>query len=203
MIDSPDLVLVQTVKWQVAGLSIGIRVCHLLGNWFQITCLLPKDQVVSTAYIERINATFRQRLAGLCRRTRCLLRSETTLSVGVYLVGTVYNFCTPHKSLRQEGQERSPAMAAGITATLGNVGELLSYHVAPPPYVAPKRRGRKPKETRAETPKASVSSCHRIMGRYPFPWLRQSNCDLADYLSGNWRIICPQTITLRIQCSAS
>lgn len=151
----PDWVLVQTVKWQEAGRTLGIKVCHLLGNAKHIARLLPKSQVVSTAYIERLNATFRQRLAGLCRRTRCLLRSEATLSVAVYLVGTVYNFCTPHQSLRQEGQQRSPAMAAGLTHTIWNVSELLAYQVAPPPYVAPKRRGRKPKEIGAEPPKAS------------------------------------------------
>ena len=155
LVSWPDFVLVQTVKWQEAGRTLGIRVCHLLGNFRRIGGLLPKSQVVSTAYIERLNATFRQRLAGLCRRTRCLLRSEATLSVSVYLVGAVYNFCTPHKSLRQNGQQRSPAMAAGLTHTIWNVEELLSYHVAPLPYVAPKRRGRKPKEIGAEPLKAS------------------------------------------------
>jgi transposase-like protein/IS1 family transposase len=149
----PDFVLVQTVKWQVAGRTLGIRVCHLLGNAKHIARLLPRDQVVSTAYIERLNATFRQRLAGLCRRTRYLLRSETTLSVAVYLVGMVYNFCTPHKSLCQRGLQRSPAMAAGLTHTIWSVGELLAYHVAPPPYVAPKRRGPKPKKIGEQTPR--------------------------------------------------
>ena len=149
----PDFVLVQTVKWQEVGRTIGIRVCHLLGNCKPLASLLPKGQVVSTAYIERLNATFRQRLAGLCRRTRCLLRSEGTLSVAVYLVGVVYNFCTPHKSLEQKGQKRSPAMAAGLTHTIWTMEELLSYHVPPPPYVAPKRRGPKPKKVGAETPR--------------------------------------------------
>jgi transposase-like protein/IS1 family transposase len=146
----PNFVLVQTVKWQEAGRILGIRVCHLLGNWRHIASLLPKTQVVSTAYIERLNATFRQRLAGLCRRTRCLLRSEATLSVAAYLVGTVYNFCTPHQSLRQKGQLRTPAMAAGLTDSVWSVGELLAYHVAPPPYLAPKRRGPKPKISEAQ-----------------------------------------------------
>src|SRR5207248_6754793 len=95
----PDFVLVQAVKWQEAGRTMGIRVCHLLGNWRQIACLLSVDKVVSTAYIERLNATFRQRLHSLCRRSRCLLRSERTLSCATYLVGTLYNFCTPHQSL--------------------------------------------------------------------------------------------------------
>ena len=141
----PAFVLCQTVKWQQAGRVVGIRVCHLCGAWRQIARLLPAGQVLSTAYIERLNATFRQRLAGLCRRTRCLLRYETTLTAGMYLVGTVYNFCTPHQSLVQNKQARTPAMAAGLTGHIWSVGELLCYQVAPPPYVAPKRRGRKPK----------------------------------------------------------
>lgn len=140
----PDFVLAQTVKWQEGGRTIGIRLCHLVGNWRKIADLLPEKQVLSTAYIERLNATFRQRLCGLCRRSRCLLRSEQTLSCGMYLVGTVYNFCTPHQSVSQKGHPKTPAMAAGVTGHLWSVGELLAYQVAPPPYVAPKRRGRPP-----------------------------------------------------------
>ena len=125
LVSWPDFVLAQTLKWQHAGRTLGIRVCHLLGNCTQMARLLPAGQVLSTAYIERLNATFRQRLAGLCRRTRCLLRFEPTLTAGIYLVGSVYNFCTPHQSLEQEGQERTPAMAAGITGHIWSVGELL------------------------------------------------------------------------------
>lgn len=138
------LVLAQTVKWTQAGRTLGIRVCHLLGDTTQIARLLPEGQVLNTAYIERLNATFRQRLSGLCRRTRCLLRSEASLSTRMYLVGTVYNFCTPHHSVSQKGQPKTPAMAAGLTGHLWSVGELLAYQVAPPPYVAPKKRGRPP-----------------------------------------------------------
>lgn len=143
----PHFVLAQTVKWIEAGRTLGIRVCHLRGECAQIARLLPPGQVLATAYIERLNATFRQRLAGLCRRTRCLPRTEAALHAGMYLVGSVYNFCTPHQSLTQDKQPRTPAMAAGLTRHLWSVGELLAYHVAPPPYVAPKRSGRKPKAT--------------------------------------------------------
>lgn len=152
----PDFVLAQAVKWQQAGRTLGIRVCHLLGNRAQIARLLPEGQVLSTAYIERLNATFRQRLAGLCRRTRCLLCYETTLTSGMYLVGTLYNFCTPHTSLEQQGQERTPAMAAGLTGHIWSVGELLGYPIAPPPYVAPKRRGRKPRKPELLTQKDAI-----------------------------------------------
>ena len=143
-------VLAQTVKWTEAGRVLGIRVCHLSGNKKEIARLLPKEQVLATAYIERLNATFRQRLSGLCRRGRCLLRTEKSLTVAMYLVGTVYNFCTPHQSLGQKGTPTTPAMAAGVTKHIWSMGELLCYHVAPPPYLVPKRRGRKPKKRDGE-----------------------------------------------------
>ena len=57
------------------------------------------DGVINTAYIERLNATFRERLAALTRRGRALARRPLTLQHGMYLIGTVYNFCTPHASL--------------------------------------------------------------------------------------------------------
>src|SRR6266702_5573033 len=50
--------------------------------------------VINTAYIERLNATFRERLASLTRRGRALARRTLTLQHGMYLIGTVYNFCT-------------------------------------------------------------------------------------------------------------
>jgi hypothetical protein len=36
----------------------------------------------------------------------------------------------------------SPAMAAGLTDHLWSVREVLTYRIAPPPWIAPKRRGR-------------------------------------------------------------
>ena len=99
------------------------------------------DGVINTAYIERLNATFRERLASLTRRGRALARCTVTLQHGMYLIGTVYNFCTPHASLRAAGAT-TPAMAAGITDHCWSVRELLSYHVPPPRWTPPKQRGR-------------------------------------------------------------
>ena len=100
------------------------------------------DGVINTAYIERLNATFRERLASLTRRGRALARRTLTLQQGMYLLGTVYNFCTPHTSLAQAGGKTTPAMAAGITEHCWSVHELLSYHVPPPRWTPPKHRGR-------------------------------------------------------------
>ena len=97
--------------------------------------------VINTAYIERLNATFRERLASLTRRGRALARRTLTRQHGMYLVGTVYNFCTPHESLWRAGGQQTPAMAAGITDHCWSVGELLSYHVPPPRWTPPKQQG--------------------------------------------------------------
>ena len=99
------------------------------------------DGVINTAYIERLNATFRERLAPLARRCRALARHTLTLHDGMFLVGTVYNFCTPHTSLSQI-QKTTPAMAAGITDHCWTLHALLSFHVPLPRWAPPKRRGR-------------------------------------------------------------
>jgi transposase-like protein/IS1 family transposase len=105
--------------------------------------------VINTSFIERLNATFRSRLAALVRKGRALARTTETLHYGMYLVGTIYNFCTCHDSLRIPGLtggrkwlQRTPAMAAGITDHQWSVHELLTFKVPPPPWSPPKRRGR-------------------------------------------------------------
>jgi transposase-like protein len=99
------------------------------------------DGVINTAYMERLNATFRERLAPLARRCRALARDTLTLHEGMFVVGTVYNFCTPHASLSQT-RKTTPAMAAGITDHGWTVRELLAFHVPPPRWAPPKQRGR-------------------------------------------------------------
>jgi transposase-like protein len=99
------------------------------------------DRVINTAYIERLNATFRERLALLARRCRALARQTQTLHEGMFVVGTVYNFCTPHESLHTV-QKTTPAMAAGITDHGWTMQELLSFPVPLPRWVRPKQRGR-------------------------------------------------------------
>ena len=100
------------------------------------------EGVINTAYMERLNATFRERLAPLARRCRALARHTLTLQHGMYLIGTVYNFCTPHASLAHTGHGTTPAMAAGLTDHNWSVQELLSYHVPPPRWTPPTQRGR-------------------------------------------------------------
>lgn len=145
----PNVVIAQVVKWREAGQVIGTRVCHLAGDVKGLRRLLPVGQVLATAYIERLNATFRARLCCLVRRGRALARLPETVTEGMYLVGCVYNFCTPHQSLSPKCPT-TPAMASGLTDYVWSLEELLGYRIVPAPFVAPKRRGRKPK-TEAQT----------------------------------------------------
>ena len=98
--------------------------------------------VIHTASIARRNATFRERFAPLVRRGRSLGRRTLTLEPGMSLIGTVYNFCTPHASLGHVGAKTTPAMAAGITEHGWTVRELLAFHVPPPRWAPPTQRGR-------------------------------------------------------------
>jgi hypothetical protein len=159
----PDIAIIQVVKRRLeTGLEIERRIVQ--GCPRLIARLLVASQgggVFNTAYIERLNATFRQRLACLARRSRALARSPQTLQAAMFLVGTVYNFCSPLQSLRvallvgRRGRrhwvQRTPAMAAGLTDHVWSVEELMTFKLPPPPWVPPKRRGRPPKHLVLET----------------------------------------------------
>jgi transposase-like protein/IS1 family transposase len=115
------------------------------GTLARVETLLCRSQgggVINTASIERLNATFRERLAPLARRSRALARRTLTLHHRMYLIGTVYNFCTPHASLTPLRGGTTPVMAAGITDHGWSVQELLSFHVPPPRWTPPSLRGR-------------------------------------------------------------
>jgi transposase-like protein len=121
--------------------AVGVRLSSTQGS---------RDAVINTAYIERLQATFRSRLAVLARRSRAAARQGRTLEAGMWLIGTVYNFCCEHRSLRlrcasgadRRWLERTPAQAAGLTDHRWTLYELLSFTAPPTP---PKRRGRRPK----------------------------------------------------------
>ena len=98
--------------------------------------------MINTAYIERLGATFRARLAPLARRTRAGVHKQCTLeNVG----------CGWGRQLLQAameaalslGEERTPAMAAGLTNHRWTMEELLTFPT--PPAELPRWRGRKPR----------------------------------------------------------
>jgi len=94
---------------------------------------------IHTAYIERLHSTFRCSWAHLARRSRSLADQEATLVAGMFLVGTVYNRCRFHATLRvpprarrQRWRPRTPAMAAGLTDHCWTMSELLWWRPPSP-----------------------------------------------------------------------
>jgi len=123
--------------------------------------------VLNTAFIERLNGTMRQRLASLTRQCRHAARRLTALESGMWLLGCTYNLCWPHHELsRREASAQgkrgevllTPAMASGLTNHVWSMWELLSYRVAPPPWLAPKPRRRTTKQTEPHVRKQQLSS---------------------------------------------
>jgi transposase-like protein len=104
--------------------------------------------MLNTSYIERLNATFRERLASLARKCRHAVSKETTLHAGMYLIGCTYNFCIVHQELSKPldlggfGFPYTPAMASGLTDHVWSVKELLTFKVALPPLPVRKQKGR-------------------------------------------------------------
>ena len=149
----PGVVIGQVIKRRRAKRLVEVEQRLVQGSKEQQEALSLPAQKLHTSYIERLNATFRACLHGLVRRGRGLYRQEGTLHAGMYLVGTFTNFCSFHASLRHEQPEGkrkwclcTPAMAAGITDHLWSAKELLTYQIAPAPFVPAKKRGPKPQQ---------------------------------------------------------
>jgi hypothetical protein len=157
MLLPPGLLIAQMIKRTAQHRLVEIerRIVH--GGEAAVLAVLRRTQgattaVINTAYIERLNATFRARLASLTRRTRAGVHQLDTLDAGMWLVGTLYNFCHPHRSLRRPCQPeaafphrwigRTPAQTAGLTDHPWSVHDLLVF---PVPGVGIKKRGQLPK----------------------------------------------------------
>jgi transposase-like protein len=153
MVSWPDIYIVQVVKQRVEGiLNVERRIVQ--GAKGMVESLIQKTQgkgVINTAFIERLNATFRQRISPLARRSRNLAQQAETLLAGMYLVGCFYNFCDYHHSLRLKLSvgsfgyrwvQRTPAIAAKLTDHQWTPAELLNFKVPPPRWTRPSLRGR-------------------------------------------------------------
>jgi hypothetical protein len=103
------LYLAQVVKQYAKRRVVGVAQRIVQGRRAAIQRLIDRTQGeggINTAYLERLNATFRARLHRLVRRGRSLGRQVPTLQQGMYRVGAVYNFCTFHGSLRLRSAPR-------------------------------------------------------------------------------------------------
>src|SRR5713226_7552492 len=154
----PDVFIATVIKRTAKKRVVEVMRRMAQGTLEQAQKLLSQSRggsVLNTAFIERLNGTMRERLASLTRKCRHAARRLEALETGMYLLGCTYNFCWPHHELsrraaRTQGSPGevllTPAMASGLTDHCWSVLELLSYRVAPVPWVVPKRRGRPAKQ---------------------------------------------------------
>ncbi len=160
LVPAAGLLLGQVIKHRAGRCLTGVTRRVVRGTDAAIAAVLAATGTgtgINTAYIERLNATFRGALSPLTRRGRAITRGAGALTAGMYLVGCAYNFCGVHDGLRvaagpgqeRKWQERTPAMAAGLTDRCWTMREWLSQPIPRPPWVPPKRRGRPPKRLQA------------------------------------------------------
>jgi len=81
----------------------------------------PKAALVSTSYVERLNATTRLHMRRLTRLTLAFSKKLENFEAAVALHFAYYNFVKIHKTVRC-----TPAMAAGVEKSLWTVDDLLN-----------------------------------------------------------------------------
>jgi IS1 transposase len=92
---------------------------------------------VNTAYVERNNLTMRQSVGRLVRKALSFSKNVHFLQRHIDLDDAIYNFVKPHSALRRrvrggtpqgrKWQQRTPAMAAGLTDHVWSLEELLMF----------------------------------------------------------------------------
>jgi hypothetical protein len=80
----------------------------------------PDSDLISTSYVERLNATTRLHMKRLGRLTHAFSKKRENFEAAVGLHFAYYNFVRRHNTLRC-----TPAMAAGVEQSFWSVGDLL------------------------------------------------------------------------------
>ncbi len=81
---------------------------------------IPDERLISTSYVERLNATTRLHMRRLTRLTLAFSKKRENFEAAVALHFAYYNFVKRHSTIRC-----TPAMAAGVTGSFWSVGDLI------------------------------------------------------------------------------
>jgi IS1 family transposase len=107
---------------------IGARKTRIFG--------IPRDEHISTSFVERQNLTMRMHIRRFTRLTNAFSKKFEAHANAVALHFVYYNFCRIHKTLRV-----TPAMAANVTDRLWEVSDIVALVEAREAAAAPKVRG--------------------------------------------------------------
>ena len=81
----------------------------------------PDRELISTSYVERLNASTRLFMRRMTRLTLAFSRKYENFQAAMALHFAYYNFCRVHKTLRV-----TPAMEAGLTDHIWTLNELIA-----------------------------------------------------------------------------
>jgi hypothetical protein len=135
----PQLLYAQVVKSYRRRRIVGVTHRVIFGAAETIVSILAKrGWTINTSFVERLNLDFRQHVAAIGRRVNTLCKHEAGLRHQLTLFETYHNFVLPHASLRlplpqvthetasvKRWQQRTPAMAAGLTNRVWSLREML------------------------------------------------------------------------------
>jgi IS1 family transposase len=145
----PELLYAQVIKRMRRRRIVEVNRQVVIGTQAAVDQVLaPCGWQISTAFIERLNLSLRQRVVAIRRRSASPCKSGNGLSHQLVLFQVYHNFVLPHASLRQAlaepiptngsgsakvWQQQCPAMAAGLTDHIWTLQEVLMFRVPPWP----------------------------------------------------------------------
>ena len=93
--------------------------------------------VVNTVFVERHNGSDRNRNRRKVRKTCCYSKDWKVHEAMTYFTMCSYNFCWPVRTLRvkvakNKYEQRTPAMAAGLTDHIWTIKEWATYPAISP-----------------------------------------------------------------------
>jgi IS1 family transposase len=145
----PGLLYAQVVKSYRRRRIVRVQHRVIFGPAATVESILAKrGWKINTSFVERLNLEFRQHVAAIGRRVNTLCKHEAGLRQQLVLFQTYHNFVLPHASLRvplpdvtsgttsvKRWQQRTPAMAAGLTDRVWSLREVLMSRVPPWPQL--------------------------------------------------------------------
>jgi len=131
----PELNYATVHKTREKGRVVKVEARVIFGREQAVQAALNASTVsrhVNTSFLERQNGTDRNRNARKVRKTYCFSKDWEVHDAVTYFTMFSYNFCWPVRTLAQRDaagrlQQRSPAMAAGLTDHLWPLREWLAF----------------------------------------------------------------------------
>ena len=133
-------------KKRKKGRVVSVTTKVVYGNLKDILARLKPlgQKTINTSFVERMNLTLRHLVSRLHRKTLCFSKKREYLEYHLHLALAYYHFVLYHSSLRvqlpqpiptrgsgspKKWEQRTPAMAAGLTDHGWSLEELLMCHV--------------------------------------------------------------------------